>query len=106
MTLIVPLFDYASIVWGDKNNKMLMNSLQVLYNRAAKLILNRPPWSSSSEALEELKWLNLSQRRELHRCVYMYNTVSGDISSFTKGSDLHEYNTRNKNMLKICYINT
>ena len=27
MTLIVPLFDYASIVWGDKNNKVLMNLL-------------------------------------------------------------------------------
>ena len=40
MTLIVPLFDYASIVWGDKDNKTLMNSLQVPNNKAAKLNLN------------------------------------------------------------------
>ena len=100
MTLIVPLFDYASIVWCDKDNKMLMNSLQVLHNKAAKLILNRSPWSSSTDALKELKWLDLSQRRELHHCMHMYSRVPEDISSFTKGTDFHEYNMHNKCMLR------
>ena len=67
MTLIVPLFDYASIVWSDKNNKVLMNSLQVLHSKAAKLILNRSCWSFLTEAFEQLNWLTLSQRRELQR---------------------------------------
>jgi hypothetical protein len=35
---ILPLFDYADIIWGDKNNSELMNSLQTLENKAAKLI--------------------------------------------------------------------
>ena len=35
MTMIVPLLDYASVVWSDKNNKTLMNSLQILHNKAA-----------------------------------------------------------------------
>ena len=102
MTLIVPLFDYVSIVWGDKDNKTLMNLLQVhiLYNKAAKVILNRSPWSSSTDALKELKWLDLSQRRELHHCMHMYSRVPEDISSFTKGTDFHEYNMRNKHMLR------
>ena len=26
-TMIIPILDYASIIWGDKNNKVLMNSL-------------------------------------------------------------------------------
>ena len=105
-TLIVPLFDHASIVWGDKNNKVLMNLLQVLHSKAAKLILNQSFWSSSTEALEQLNLLTLSQRRELQRCVYMYTNLSGETLNFTKGRDLHEYNTRNKNMLRTFKSNT
>ena len=36
---ILPLFDYADIIWGDKNNTGLVNGLQTLENKAAKLIL-------------------------------------------------------------------
>ena len=72
MTMIVPLLDYASLVWGDKNNKTLMNLLQILHNKAAKLILNKLPWSSCSDVLKELKWLDLSQQRKFQRCIYMY----------------------------------
>ena len=66
MTMIVPVLDYASIVWGDKNNKTLMNSLQVLHNKAAKLVLNQSPWSSSTDALKELKLSGL---------IYLYHYV-------------------------------
>ena len=48
---ILPLFDYADVIWGDKNNSELMNSLQTLENKAAKLILDLPPLSSATEAL-------------------------------------------------------
>ena len=41
MTMIEPLFDYASIVSGDKSNKVLMISLQVFHSKAAKLIFNQ-----------------------------------------------------------------
>ncbi len=51
---ILPLFDYADIIWGDKNNSGLMNSLQTLENKAAKLILDLPPLSSATEALTTL----------------------------------------------------
>ena len=37
MSLIAPLFDYADIIWGHKNNDTLMRNLQVLQNRAARL---------------------------------------------------------------------
>ena len=37
-SLILPLLDYADIIWGDKNNSVLMNS-QILENKAVKLIL-------------------------------------------------------------------
>ena len=55
-SLVLPLFDYGDTIWGDKNNSILMNSLQVLENKAAKIILDQHPRSSSTKALEELKW--------------------------------------------------
>ena len=57
----MPLFEYADLVWGDKHNITLMSSLQVLQNKAAKVILNRPLYSSSTEALATLKWLPLEK---------------------------------------------
>ena len=41
-SIVMPLFDYADLVWGDKHNSTLMSSLQTLQNKAAKLILDRP----------------------------------------------------------------
>ncbi|CAH3159987.1 unnamed protein product, partial [Porites evermanni] len=53
--LILPNFDYDGIVWGDKDNAVLMNNLQLLQNKAAKTILNRPFHSSATNALEALE---------------------------------------------------
>ena len=36
--MMLPLFDYADIVWGDRDNKVLMKSLQILQNKVAKAI--------------------------------------------------------------------
>ena len=46
-SIILPLFDYADIVWGDCDNKLLMMSLQILQNKAAKVILDYPNRSST-----------------------------------------------------------
>ena len=54
-SLVLPLIDYGDTIWADKNNSNLMNSLQVLENKAAKIILDQYPRSSSTKALEELK---------------------------------------------------
>ena len=41
-SLVMPLFEYADLVWGDKHNITLMSSLQLLQNKVAKVISNRP----------------------------------------------------------------
>ena len=51
----MPLFKYADVVWGDKDNVTLMSSLQVLQNKASKIILDRPLYSSASHALATLR---------------------------------------------------
>jgi hypothetical protein len=54
-TLILPILDYADIVWGDKDNITLMNMLQIVQNKAAKTILDLPMYASSTEALSQIK---------------------------------------------------
>ena len=53
-SLVLPLFDYGDIIWGDKNNVTLMNDLQVQQSKAAKIILNQPIFSSSILRLSTL----------------------------------------------------
>ena len=74
-TMVIPILEYASIVWGDKNNKVLMDSIQVLQNKAAKLVLDRATHSSSTQALLDLNWMNLSTRRLMQRCFFMHNFI-------------------------------
>ena len=41
-SIVLPLMDYADLIWGDKNNKLLMEDLQIMQNKAAKVILGLP----------------------------------------------------------------
>ena len=68
----MPLFDSADLVWGDKHNVTLMTSLQVLQNKAVKIILDRPLYSSATHTLATLKWVPLEKRRFQRRCIYVY----------------------------------
>ena len=102
--LVLPLFDYGDLVWGDKDNIVLMESLQILQNKAAKIILNRNPLSSASDALNTLGWRKLAVRRYYHRCVHIFKNINGlctpclNLKSF---QEAHSYNTRNKNILLL-----
>ena len=69
---VLPLFDYADIVWGDRDNSTLMLQLQSLHNKAAKIILDLPIGSSASVALNKLKWKTLARRRAEHRATFIY----------------------------------
>ena len=103
-SLVQPLFDYGDLVWGDKNNCTLIQNLQTLQNKAAKVILDRASFSSSTEALKTLGWRDLSQRRHYHRCLYIFKCVNGMTFSdldLTRISEIHEHNTRSKNSLRL-----
>ena len=43
--LILPILDYADIVWGNKDNVMFMKMLQIVQNKAAKTILDLPMYA-------------------------------------------------------------
>ena len=102
--LVIPLFDYADFVWGDKNNLVLMNQIQTIQNCLAKVILDLQPRSSASEALRSLNWYPLVVRRKFHRCIMMHKCLNGGLDfdfNFKHISDVHSYNTRNKQNLYL-----
>ena len=53
-----------------------MNNLRVLQNNAAKLVLDKPLYSSATDAANQLGWLNSKQRRYFYRCLYVYKCVN------------------------------
>ena len=79
-SLVMPLFEYADLAWGDKHNATLMSSLQALQNKAAKIILDRLLYLSASHALATLKWISLEKRRFQRRCVHVYKCLNGLIN--------------------------
>ena len=107
-TMVIPILEYASIVWGDKNNNVLMDSIQVLQNKAAKLVLDLATHSSSTQTLLDLNWMNLSTRRLMQRCSYMHNFINDSErnSMITRGSNYHRPNTRSKKTIRSIRSNT
>ncbi len=109
-TLILPLLDYGDLVWGDKSNDTLMNSLQVLQNKAAKEVLNMRSYDSSTLALQSLYWRPLKFRRQFHRSQFVYKSIENNTVDFQfdnrSGSEVHLYNTRMKDQLRLPATNT
>ena len=107
-TMVIPILEYASIVWGHKNNKALMDSIQVLQNKAAKLVMDRAMLSSSTQALLDLNWMNLSTRRIMQRCLFTHNFINDceRNSMITRGTDYHSHNTRTNETIRSIRPNT
>ena len=98
-SLVMPLFDYADLVWGDKHNVTLMTSLQVLQTKAAKIISDRPLYSSAMHALATHKWVPLEKGHFQRRCSYVYKCLNGLVEhdmNFIRQQEQHDYNTRTK----------
>ena len=71
-SLILPLFDYGDFTWEDKNNATLMNDLQIQQNKAAKIILDKAKYSSTTNALEILKWKRLDMKDDTCINVFLF----------------------------------
>ena len=100
----LPLLDYGDIVWGDKHNKTLMAKFQLLQGKAAKLILGKAKHSSPTEAINELNWLVLSERRQQHRLSFVFKCMHGQIDwnfNFAYSRETHHYNTRHKDNVRL-----
>jgi hypothetical protein len=75
-SIVLPLMDYGDLMWGDKNNKLLVEDLQIMQNKAAKVILGLPIIYSATDALHKLQWTPSMGRRRRHRCVAVYKCLN------------------------------
>ena len=73
--LMLPQFDYLDIIWS-KTFKYRLNELDILYKKVAKIALNVDIRESSSVVYQEMAWLPLHIRRQLHISSYMYRIVN------------------------------
>ena len=81
-----------------------MSELQILQNKAAKVLLGHPPRSSSTEALRSLDLKSLSARRFFHRYIAIHRYLIGEADlnfSFIKNQAVHSYNTRRSSDLRL-----
>ena len=81
-----------------------MNQLQVLQNKAAKIILDMPMRSSATEALNELGWKSLEQIRLLHRLTMAFKYLHGHVDmelDVKLNRNVHNHDTRRRNDVRL-----
>ena len=75
-SLVLPHFDYLDIIW-NKSTKTKLNELDVLYKKVAKIALDYDILESSKKVYQDMNWLPLHLRRQLHMSTYMYKIING-----------------------------
>ena len=80
-----------------------MQKVQVAQNAAAKEYLDKPKYSSASEALKDSNWKTMSDRRRIHRLIFIYKALNNLLDwnfKFSNFTEIHRYNTRYKYNLR------
>ena len=102
-SLVLPFFYYADLVWGEKNSyEWPAGSTE--QGREKLSLTGHFNYSSATDAIETLKWLNLEQLRFYHPCTYVYQCINGLMDhpmELTANRDIPNYNTRNRDMLGL-----
>ena len=104
-SLVLSHLDYCSVVWNSCR-VTLGKRIERVQNYALRLILQKPPLTSSDLLRQTLGWTTLDARRQnvllcqVHRCV-SNQTPSYLCSRFTPDSSLHYAETRGSTKLPL-----
>ena len=79
-SVMQPIFDYTDAVWSEMPARS--QSLQKLQNRAARIILQR---ESSRNTFDILNWVDLSTRRQIHKCVLVFKCLKHLVTEYLSG---------------------
>ncbi|CAB4040688.1 Hypothetical predicted protein, partial [Paramuricea clavata] len=74
--LVQPYFDYCSAVW-DSCSSYLVNKLQKLQNRAARVLTSSSYDTNADYLFESLGWKNLVSQRRLTKAIMVYKSLNG-----------------------------
>ena len=98
--IILPHFDYCSLVW-DNCSDYLIDKLQKLQNSAASVITGRSYETRSRDVLKELHWQPLKERFEHKKLFFMHkirnNKFSNTILDMFDLKTNSRYNLRRSN---------
>ncbi len=76
--IILPHFDYCSLVWSNCS-EYLLDKLQKMQNRAARIITGRPYDIPTKEIFRELNWQSLHDRWEKNKLMFMHKVKSNEL---------------------------
>ena len=96
--IILPHFDYCSLVW-DIGNAYSLEKLQKMQNRAARVITGKSYDVRSKDILQELSWQPLMERWGNNKAIFMHKVANGEylekISNLFVVKNNDNYNLRN-----------
>lgn len=79
--LVLPHFDYASIVWSNTHAKYT-DRLASLQARAGRIILGLPRLSSSERVLRTLEWIPMKDRWNIQRAGMMFKVAQKKVPDY------------------------
>ena len=99
-TLVMPLFDYCSIVWSNCNG-VKSDSLQVLQNRLARVVLHADIMTPVRDLMNLMEWRLLKDKWDDHILIMTYKSLKCMTpvyisSKFKFTNTMHSKNTRNQ----------
>ena len=103
-SLILPYLDYYCLVWDNCSNYLLDN-LQKIQNRAARIITGESYEIRSSDLLRKLNWPNLKERRSHQKAIFMFKVKNEQVAQSVAelfsvtNNENHELRSNNKNFL-------
>ena len=102
-SMILPLFDNCRAVWDGcgKTNRDYLDKLQ---RQAASIIEKRRV--EQDEIYSVPGWLSLHSRRKYQVCLQVFKCLNNLapvylLNEFRFSSDIHNYNTRNKDLIRV-----
>lgn len=103
-SLILSNFNYCDIIYGPCLDVMDKIRIQKVQNSCLRLIFNIRKYDHISYKLQEVKWLNMQNRRILHAAVLFHKLVITKKPPYLYNkirfrSDVHNINIRRKDML-------
>ena len=111
MSYMLPIVDYASVVW-DGCSEQDSVTLQKVQNKAAPLVTGLTRAVSLENLYNECGWATLSQRRQQHTLSFMYNVNTGIVPSYIQDlipplvSEVSDYPFRNTRNITVPYNRT
>lgn len=84
MTYVMPHFDYADILYDTLLTSADCQRLEKMQYRASRLVTSTLPSTSYAKLREDLGWLSLKERREIHKIQFFHRLYHGTTPEYIR----------------------